>query len=254
MSVKYSPKRTKDGSALARRSANPFTGSMTAIVFDIDGTLLRSNHVDDEAFVLAMDEVLGITGINRDWTAYGDSTDPGLTAAICLHHLKRPVERGEEQAIKLAYERHLRELLMKSPGAITPTVGAIELLRRLSATKRVAIATGSWSHLARLKLGHAGVPVAGVPLASADLASQRADIIRWALRMGRLEGLPAVYVGDAVWDFEASRKLGIGFIGVGGSGKDDRLIAAGVRDMVLDFSDAKEFLKLVESVAAVPAQ
>ena len=43
---------------------------MNLVVFDIDGTLLRTSGVDDECYAQALRETLGIEGISTDWGAY----------------------------------------------------------------------------------------------------------------------------------------------------------------------------------------
>ena len=54
---------------------------MRLAVFDLDGTLTRTTGVDDECFVRAMSEELGVGGFCTDWAEYPHSTDQGLAVS-----------------------------------------------------------------------------------------------------------------------------------------------------------------------------
>lgn len=66
-----------------------------------------------------------------------------------------------------------------------------------------------------MKLDHAGIPAGNLVIASSDDSADRVEIMTACL--DRLGGVPdrAIYVGDGLWDLEASRKAGWAFIGVG---------------------------------------
>ena len=48
------------------------------VVFDVDGTLTRSNHCDNISFVAAVEDVLGIADICQEWALYQNVTDSGI--------------------------------------------------------------------------------------------------------------------------------------------------------------------------------
>jgi phosphoglycolate phosphatase-like HAD superfamily hydrolase len=66
-----------------------------------------------------------------------------------------------------------------------------------------------------MKLDRAGIPVDGLALASSDDGVDRLQIMLTCL--DRLGGHAdqATYIGDGIWDLEASRQAGWAFIGVG---------------------------------------
>ncbi len=93
------------------------------------------------------------------------------------------------------------------------------------------IATGGWEHSARLKLKLSGLERFGLPLASSDDAVKRADIMRIAARRtlarAAMENMVFTYVGDGVWDLQASRELDWAFIGIASGARALQLARAG---------------------------
>ena len=45
------------------------------VIFDVDGTLTRTNGLDEACFVRAIETEFGIMGISTDWSRYNRSTD-----------------------------------------------------------------------------------------------------------------------------------------------------------------------------------
>ncbi len=226
------------------------------VVFDVDGTLIQSIGIDDRCFAQAVSDVLGITGISTDWADYQYQTDAGLIFEIASQHLGTPpsdelTSRVREQFL------HLLSREAKAPGFTLPEVpGACSVLDVLRYHPRwcAAIATGGWATPAKLKLGHASVPIEGIPFASCDDAMPREEIIECATRRaeqhhGRRAFREIVYVGDGSWDAIAAQRLGIGFIAVrtnsAASTWDDDGSPA-----VRDFSDPHAFIRLLDSVVS----
>ena len=80
---------------------------MKLVMFDIDGTLTNTYVSDENEFVRAIREVLGLPAINTDWASYHHVTSEGVLNEIALAQLGRPVSRDESQAV----QRRLVELL-----------------------------------------------------------------------------------------------------------------------------------------------
>jgi phosphoglycolate phosphatase-like HAD superfamily hydrolase len=201
------------------------------VVFDLDGTLVDSDAFDGELYVAAVRQVLGDIAIDRSWRRYRHVTDAGVLAQI-IEELALP----DGERIKA----HVRDLFgslvqhhLASGGACLAIPGAQGALERLrSSGYKVGVATGGWGHTARMKLDHTGIPAESLEIASSDDSADRVEIMTACLL--RLGGDPdhAIYVGDGLWDLEASRKAGWGFIGVGEAlrGRCDNWIA--------DFTDS----------------
>ncbi len=131
-----------------------------------------------------------------------------------------------------------------------PVGGAREVLALLGlGGGGVATATGGWRRTAELKLATAGVPFEGVAAAHADDAHPRERIVelaaRRALHPGESSIGPVVYVGDGIWDVRATRRLGIGFVGVGTGAAAERLRDEGAEVVLPDFRDETRFMEAV---------
>jgi phosphoglycolate phosphatase-like HAD superfamily hydrolase len=106
-------------------------------------------------------------------------------------------------------------------------------------TVLAAIATGGWQHTARLKLELSGLDRFTLPLASSDDAIARTEIMQIAARQLRpfsqVNDVVISYVGDGVWDLEASRQLGWTFIGIADGTAADHLRNSGAVHVLADF-------------------
>ncbi len=227
---------------------------MNLVVFDIDGTLVRSVELDDTCFVRAFADVLGIAGICADWSRYPHATDSGLAREIVRRHLGRDPSPEEIESLRQRCCQLLRKARVRHPGGIRPVEGAAALLAHLDGQTpwRAAIASGSWAETARLKLEAAGLRVEGLPCAFADASEDRCEIVRQAVAQAATRYAPAgfakvVYVGDGPWDVEAARRLGIAFVGMAGRQGAEPLASAGAATVL------HSFLPLARVVAALEA-
>lgn len=227
---------------------------MTTYLFDIDGTLARSNDLDERLFARAIEEVLGVTGISTDWASYHETTDEAITRELIQRH------RGaddEDQLVRATQERFIemvRADLADLQRSIAPVPGVPHVLDRLAEREgaAVAMATGGWPESARLKLDTIGVDYQAHHLSTCADHPHRYAIIQHALdRLGRdREG--AVYFGDGIWDARASKRLGIGFVGVAAEpGKRERLEAEGVTIILEDFGDLDRVIESAERAVSL---
>lgn len=228
------------------------------VIFDIDGTLCRTSHVDDDCWCRAASEVLGVDGMTTDWGAYPHSTDEAIACALIEEHLGAEADRAlldrlRDRFVELLYRTHA-----ESPNLFQPTPGAGALIEHLrSFGVHLAIATGGWKRSALFKLQSAGLPVDGVPAAFADDAHPREDIITIARQLaadaagiGVGELGDVVYVGDGLWDLRASKRLGIGFVGIADGERARDLAAAGAKRVLVDFVDTKRFMDALDAGGA----
>ena len=187
---------------------------MTAIIFDVDGTLIDSMKFDSEIYVRAVKKVLGNVFIHDDWGKYENVTDPGILNQIIREN---HVSEAEKKAFEV--RKYFGELMLShlSLNPCKPKRGAIEAINKLKANPNyvVGYATGGWGHTAIMKLRSASLFNNNIPLFSGDHHHSRVNIMK--LCKDHISPLNnyIVYVGDAPWDLEATYKLGWGFIGIG---------------------------------------
>ena len=225
---------------------------MKLVMFDIDGTLTNTYVSDENEFVRAIQEVLGLSSINTDWASYRHVTSEGVLNEIARARLGRPVSRAESQAV----QRRLVELLSGPRIVEIPGAGAF-LRRLLDLGYAVSLASGDWEYSGRHKLAAASLPVDGLPAAFCDSADARTEIMRHsqrrALRHYRCERFEhIVYIGDAGWDVRASEELGWGFVGIESGPAPSRLRALGARHVFADYRPWEAIL-LALGFAGAPA-
>lgn len=155
---------------------------MHLVVFDIDGTLTRTDSIDEVCYVAAVEEVLSIRGIDTDWLSYPHVTDSGILRHVVRSNLGRKLLAGEMDRVCGCFRRRLEDAFRRQPDACLPVEGGPEMLSQLAGRSdlAVALATGGWESTARLKLERAGYDIQDIPLASASDADTREEIMRIA--------------------------------------------------------------------------
>ncbi|MEM1222266.1 MAG: HAD family hydrolase [Verrucomicrobiota bacterium] len=220
---------------------------MKLIIFDIDGTLIDSNAVDDACYIQAHKDVLKLESFDTNWENYSSVTDSGIADEISLKHRGYQLSDAERETL----EERVVELLRRAPAeGFLPMTGAIEFLDYLkeSSSYQLAIATGGWRPAACLKLDSAGVSYAEIPMATSSDAVTREGIMRIALerasaRSSDTKYEKVVYFGDGLWDAKACENLGWPFIGIGR--RCEQLKALGARAVFPDYSKPDSILKFI---------
>lgn len=232
---------------------------MKLAIFDIDGTLVRSDAHEDRLYWQALETVLGVAREPFDWASFRHVTDNGIA-----HDVYRR-QNGTVPSIDAlnATERHFaamwRDTLADMPAHEVEVPGASAWMQALLAHDgwQVAIATGGWQQSATAKLAAAGIDVAALPMACANDALSREEIVTTARR--RAEAAHAVetfervvYVGDGVWDVRTCAALEMPLVGMAVTAEvRERLTALSVSHVLDDYLDVPAVLRALES-AEVP--
>lgn len=202
------------------------------VIFDVDGTLIQSVAVDAALYDRAFRETFAVALPTTDWSAYRDATDAGIFAEA-VERLRLPDGRAAEMQRRFV-------ALLASVATIEPVAGARSILGALQARGiSVAVATGGWRAAALQKLRAAEIDLGAVPLVGSDESPRRREIIARAIELLGGDG-DVFYVGDGAWDLQASRALGIGFIGVDANGDGHLGVPA-----VSDFCDVEAFVRML---------
>ena len=231
---------------------------MNLAIFDIDGTLTETDHVDDICFVQALADAHGITGVSTDWAGYPHTTDSAILSYVFQEHLNRPPERVELQKFKTCFVSLLENYRATDSSLFVEITGAAAMLRRLNRESewRVAIASGGWGISATLKLRVAGIDVNEFPAAFADDGFSREEILGAAVlksqqRYQQSHFDRVVSVGDGLWDVRTARNLNFAFLGIARGSRQEKLKHAGATHVLQDFSDYGKLISYL-SEADVP--
>jgi beta-phosphoglucomutase-like phosphatase (HAD superfamily) len=186
-----------------------------AVIFDIDGTLLKSFAEDDRLYREAVVQVLGDVRFRRTLSEYDRVTDTGILLQV-LEDNDIGADRDRIADVKEAFFLRL-EAHVKAVGPFVEMPGAKNVVGRLrnSETHQIAIATGGWRRSAETKLRTAGFDVSSIPLATSDDAIERTAIMELALASIGEEAASVTYFGDGPWDSQACDILGWTFRAVG---------------------------------------
>jgi phosphoglycolate phosphatase-like HAD superfamily hydrolase len=228
---------------------------MKLVVFDIDGTLLDNLAAEDECFVQALRDGLGLSAVSPDWETYQHVSDHG----IVIETYRRELGGAPSPDAVADTVGRFVALLAAAHHAqpISPTRGAAELLTTLpSHGWAIAMATGAWRRAAHLKLTAAGLHDDAIPLATSEDGPARTDIVKTAVARAERHYDATfdriVSVGDGVWDVEAARGLALPFVGVAAGARAERLRAAGAGSVLPDLSSRLAVLATLES-ATIPS-
>jgi phosphoglycolate phosphatase-like HAD superfamily hydrolase len=231
---------------------------MKLAIFDVDGTLTRTNSVDDECFVQALADVYAVRGINTNWAEYPHATDSGITLHIFQERFGRAPAADELKRLKERFVDLLNERYHSHPVLFAEVPGAALALGRLKRESQwaIGVATGCWRASALLKLKVAGIEIKGVPAAFAENELSREGILQsavsQALNLYRLSSFERIVsIGDGLWDVRAAVHLGLAFLGVGDKEGEARLRRAGATQVIEDFVDYDNLLRALDT-AQIP--
>jgi beta-phosphoglucomutase-like phosphatase (HAD superfamily) len=172
---------------------------MHAIIFDVDGTLIKSTHVDSRFFKQSIVEELGQLKFKNDWSKYRHVTDQGCLMEVLEDNLI-PKTPGTIKHIKERFFKKIREYIAANNG-FAEVPGAKRFLHQIAGPK--------------MKLESAGFKLKGIPLITSDDFDSRVEIMRKALDSLGNRFISITYYGDATWDRKATKELGWYFQPVG---------------------------------------
>jgi HAD superfamily hydrolase (TIGR01549 family) len=224
-------------------------GSESALLFDLDGTLVDSVY----QHVLAWREALEKAGIQLSvWRIHRRI---GMSGGLFVNALLR--ETGHqvtaEEAARL--QRFHAEAYARLVAQVRPLPGAHDLLAYLTRAGVLwAIATSGRLESARPVLDLLDIP-AHVPIVTRDLVEHAKPDPDLFLAAAERLGVPigrSVVVGDSVWDLLAARRakaLGVGLLS-GGYGEEE-LERAGAYRVYQDPADLLQHLDEIGVRSAV---
>ena len=221
----------------------------TVVLWDIDGTLIRSGGAGKTAMESALRSAFGVRDI-YDTVAYSGRTDVAIARDLLAAH-DRPTTEDSQLLLRETYLRELPVHLAASTGEVLP--GIPELLNRLHGRSDVVqgLLTGNVRDGARIKLGHFGLWDYFAIGGFGDRYTDRADVAREALASAeahsgkKLDPGDIWVVGDTPHDVSCGRAIGANVLAVAtGWHSLAELEACGADATLADLSDVKQVLGL----------
>jgi HAD superfamily hydrolase (TIGR01509 family) len=220
---------------------------VTALIFDLDGTLIDSVYAHVFAWQRAFEEAgLPIDGwrIHRRIGMSG-----GLFARAAAREIGRPLSDEESEGLQRRHGELYRELLPDR----RPLPGAVDLLSELRDDGVPhGIATSGRRPEIDASLEALRIPPETVVVARGDVRRAKPEpdlFLTCASRLGADPG-DCYVVGDAVWDLLAARRAGMLSVGLlsGGYGEDELTRAGGFRV----YRDPAELRGSLDELGLVP--
>lgn len=211
------------------------------ILFDIDGTLLRTNGAGRRATAAAMLEVFG-TSSTIDQHQFGGKTDYfTLTELLAAHGFDATAIGARLDAFSRAMGRHT-ELILKSEAAYA-LPGALDVVNHLRTMpdKIIGLVTGNAPSSAHAKLRAAGFDPAWFPIGAFGTESVDRDVLP-ALAIERaithcdcsIDPQQVVVIGDTLMDIACARAAGAVAVAVLTGFEDKARLYNAKPDYVLD--------------------
>jgi HAD superfamily hydrolase (TIGR01509 family) len=220
---------------------------VTALIFDLDGTLVDTVY----AHVFAWQRALAEVGMPIDgWRIHRRiGMSGGLFARAVAREVGRPLDDAEIQAVQQRHGQVYRELLPERRAL----PGAVELLAELRERDIVhGIATsGRRPEIdASLDALRIGPETTIVQRGDVRRAKPEPDLFLECARRLGAEPAECYVIGDAVWDLLAARRAGMLSVGVlsGGYGEDELTRAGAFRV----YRDAEELHASLDELGVVP--
>ncbi len=220
---------------------------MHTVLFDIDGTLIRTGRSVREAFHRALRETFGFVP-QIDGYSFGGKTDPQIVRELMTS--SGLTEAEVRPAVPRCLELYLDHLAAMLPGVVHGSLlpGVRALVDRLAARGDVALGllTGNMARGARLKLEPLGLWECFAFGAYADVSEVRVEVARHAVdlargRLGAAFSLARVtVVGDTEHDVACAQALGVRAVAVATGTRTSEVLAAEKPDVLLpDLADAE---------------
>lgn len=190
------------------------------VLFDIDGTLIRTGGAGQKAFEEAFRDGFGIGDATRSMSFAGRTDTSLVREGFLLHQI--PTTPENFQKFFEVYLRWLEVLLKRLNGEVCPGVHEfMTQLERLESPPAIGLLTGNIRRGAELKLGHYGLWNHFSFGGFGDDHEERNRIAEIALARGRerlgneLTGEEVLVIGDTPLDIACARAIKARVLAVG---------------------------------------
>lgn len=179
-----------------------------AVLFDVDGTLVDSNYLHVHAWHRAFNDLRIPV---QSWQIHRSI---GMDGEKLLDTLVAGAEEDSRNQLKELHKQYYQE----TASLLSPLPGARDILDRIdSLGLQVVLATSApEDEFATLRavLDRDDLISTATSAQDVETAKPEPDIVQIALARAQVDPQRAVFVGDAVWDAQASVAAGVACIGV----------------------------------------
>ena len=184
------------------------------LLFDIDGTLLRTGGAGMQAMARAFERLYGVADAFAGIDMGGRSDSWILQSALAQQGL--PHEPAVRERFAQAYAEALAETLPLFDGQIMPGIPALlEALAEAAVVR--GLGTGNFRRTSLLKLRHFGLAEHFLDGGFGEDSADRREILALGvvrLRAAAREDAAVVVIGDTTHDIAAARAIGARAVGV----------------------------------------
>ena len=218
------------------------------VLFDIDGTLLRTEGVGVAAMLRAFTQLHGERGFSFEGVEIAGALDGLLFARMMAEHGLPADDAAHAEFQRIYGEELARAMTPERVRRMPGTVALVTALRESGAA--VGLLTGNYEHTAHLKITVAGFERAHFPFGAfgADGPSRRhltpVAIGRATTLLGRdFDPACVTIIGDTPHDIDCAKAHGCRAIGVGtGPYSPERLRESGSDLAVADLAETGRLL------------
>ncbi len=232
-----------------------------AILFDIDGTILRCQGAGKRSLESATMDVFGTTGL-MDEVHFQGKTDPLIIyEALLPAGVEADAIRENMEALKERYLAYLQKNIMEVDVVLLP--GVRELLDELDGSRDVIVGllTGNFSMGARIKLSAVGLEGRfpfGVYGDDTCIRNEMPGIARRRIKDltgDEVDFTDLLVVGDTIYDIECGKSSGAISMAVGTGWTDEKELLLRNPDLYFrDLSDTPRVLSTIgEALCIGPA-
>ena len=221
---------------------------MPILLFDIDGTLVRTGGAGKLAMEAALCEEFGIPLMVED-VPYSGRTDLAIGRDLLIAHGIEPT-LGNQVKLRDGYLSRLPQALLANRGEICPGIEALLALLKPRTDVVLGLLTGNVRRGAETKLGHYGLWTHFVGGGFGDDCYDRNDVARAALQAmsahrGEVDPRDVWVIGDTLLDVSCARAVGANAIAVAtGWHPIGELHKTGANLVVQDLSDAEQLFEV----------
>jgi phosphoglycolate phosphatase-like HAD superfamily hydrolase len=225
------------------------------VIFDIDGTLSRTNIIDQACFLSTAQALISSDIKVFEPERFTHFTDQNMVIELFEWYNGSPPKPQAYEGFQHMYLNCLKKAQQKSAEDFQAIAGATHILEHLAGDWAIALATGCWLASAKLKLGFAGIDTKEHPIATSDDQRSRHAIVQTAIQKAEAHYQQSfdqlVYIGDGIWDLRTCADLGIPFVGIEAEQKAHKRQALGTHFLLENYLDIEQVRTCLEQ-AVVP--